>query len=610
MKHFLVHLASFTALAVVLPCWAQAPVEQKADLIVTDAKIHTMDPQAPTATAIAVKDGKIIAVGTDADVAPLKSEGGATRLVDAQGRTLIPGLNDSHLHAVRGGRFFNLELRWDGVPSLAHALAMVREQAGRTPSGQWVRVVGGWSPYQFQERRLPTVAELNEAAPETPTFVLFLYSQGYLNQAAVKALGLNEQTKPPQGGRYEFVDGGAILHAEPNPLILYQTIDKPPQLSPEDQVNSTLHFYRELNRLGLTSAVDTGGGGHAFPKDYAGTDTVARQGEMAVRIGYYLFPQTPGKEAEDFQKWTTEERIGVNQAAVLDHGFELEGAGEYVTHNAGDWENFMAAPPTMEQKKALGMHPVEELHKVATLLVQKQWPLRQHATYGESIRMIMGVFEQVAKEQGRFAPRWAIDHAETVRESELKRIKALGGGIAIQNRMAFAGEYFVKRYGEKAAEYAPPVRKMIELGIPVGAGTDGTRVSSYNPWPSLYWLVSGKTVGGTQLFAEDNKLTRDQALRLYTVGSAWFSQEETVKGRLAPGQLADFAVLSEDYFTVPEEEIKNIESVLTVVGGKIVYAAAPFEAVAPPALPPVSPAWSAVAHFGGYQSRESSDAKR
>jgi predicted amidohydrolase YtcJ len=169
--------------------------------------------------------------------------------------------------------------------------------------------------------------------------------------------------------------------------------------------------------------------------------------------------------------------------------------------------------------------------------------------------------------------------------------------------MAFAGESFVERYGREAARYAPPVRKMLAMGIPVGAGTDGSRVSSYDPWASLDWLVTGKTVGGTQLFADDNRLTREEALRLFTVGSAWFSQEETVKGRIAPGQFADFAVLNEDFFRVPEERIRRIESLLTVVDGKVVYAAAPFaalgEGLTPPLLPPVSPAWSPAAHFAG-----------
>jgi predicted amidohydrolase YtcJ len=600
MKFFIAAVAAVATFATAIATYAQAPLQ--ADLVVTNAKVHTMDEERPQASAFAVADGKFIAIGDDADMAAHR--GDKTLAIDAQGRTVVPGLNDSHLHAIRGGRFYNLELRWDGVGSLERGLTMIREQAARTPQGQWVRVIGGWSPYQFKEKRMPTIKELNEAAPNTPAFVLFLYSQAILNRAAVDALGLTPETRAPEGGRYEFVDGGAILHAEPNPLILYQMIAKPPPLSLEDQVNSTLHFYRELNRLGLTSAIDPGGGGHAFPKDYSATDAVARDGELPIRISYYLFPQNPGKEADDFRKWTAENEIGRNAAKVLDHGFELDGAGEFLAHSAGDWENFMAPRPDFEQRKSLGMDPTGDLHEVVTILVKNKWPLRQHATYGESIRHIMSVFEQVQREQRQFAPRWAIDHAETVRDEELRRIKAMGGGIAIQNRMAFAGEYFVQRYGKEAAQYAPPVRKMLEMGIPVGAGTDGTRVSSYNPWLSLYWLVSGKTVGGMQLFADDNKLTREEALKIYTIGSAWFSQEEKVKGRIATGQYADFAVLSDDYFSVPEEEIKDVESVLTVVSGRVVYSTKPFENFAPPALPSISPSWSPAAHFGGFQKEK------
>ena len=595
-------------LAAIVIAGTAAAQQQPADLVVINAKVITVDAQRPQATAFAVKDGTFVAVGTEAEMAAHR--GAQTRGIDAGGRTVIPGLNDSHAHVVRGGRFYNLELRWDGVDSLARGLAMIREQARRTPKGQWVRIIGGWSPYQFNEQRMPTITELNEAAPDTPTFVLFLYSQGMINRAAVQALGLTPDTKAPAGGRYEFVDGGAILHAEPNPAILYQMIAKPPQLSAEDQVNSTLHFYREMNRLGMTSAVDAGGGGHAFPKDYSGSQAVARDGEMSVRIGYYLFAQTAGKEAEDFRRWTSEYQAGKNAAKDLEHGFELEGGGEFLAHSVGDWENFLADRPDLGARETAGQDPAGDLHAVATILVKNNWPLRQHATYGESIKVIMDVFEQIQREQGRFVPRWAIDHAETVRDEELRRIKAMGGGIAIQNRLAFGGEYFVERYGKEAARYAPPIRKMLEMGIPVGAGTDGTRVSSYNPWPSLYWLVSGKTIGGIPLFADDNKLSREEALRLFTVGSAWFSQEEDVKGRIAPGQYADFAVLSDDYLAVPEEQIKHIESLLTVVAGKVVYAAKPFDAFAPPALPAVSPAWSPVAHFGGYQHPQKAGSPR
>ncbi len=593
-------LAAVTAGSAALSASHQQP--KPADMIVTNASIYTVDEQRPQATAFAVKNGKFVAVGGEEEVNAYRGDN--TRVINAKGRAVIPGLNDSHLHAVRGGRFYNLELRWDGVASVERGLAMIREQAKRTPGGQWVRVIGGWSPFQFKEKRMPTIKELNEAAPDTPTFVLFLYSRGMINRAAVQALGLNPQTENPDGGRYEFVDGGAILHAEPNPLILYQMIAQPPQLSPEEQINSTLHYYRELNRLGMTSAIDAGGGGHAFPNDYASSQAMAGKGDTSIRITYYLFAQTQGKEAEDFRSWTSNYEAGKNAAKGLEHGYELEGGGEFLAHAVGDWENFLADRPDLNARKATGQDPAGDLHEVATILVKNNWPLRQHATYGESVKLIMDVFEKVQKEQGRFSPRWAIDHAETIRDEELKRIKAMGGGIAIQSRMAYGGEYFHERYGKVAAADAPPIRKMLEMGIPVGAGSDGTRVASYNPWPALYWLVSGKTVGGTQILADENKLSRNAALRLFTVGSAWFSQEETVKGRIAPGQYADFALLTEDYFSVPEERIKNIESVLTVVGGKIVYAAAPFQDAAPPPLPPVIPSWSPVAHFGGYQNVE------
>jgi predicted amidohydrolase YtcJ len=589
-------IAAATLLCVAL---ARAEAPKSVGLVVRNARIVTNDPARPRATALIVTGGGIEWVGDDAQLDGLRFRGERTQ-IDGGGRTLIPGLVDSHLHVTRGGRYYNLELRWDGVRSLARALAMVREQAQRTPKGQWVRVVGGWSPYQFEEKRMPTVAELNAAAPDTPAFVLFLYSQARLNRAAVQALGITQATAPPDGGRIELLDGGAIFHADPNPLILYQLVAKPPPLSAADQVNSTLHFYRELNRLGVTSAVDAGGGGHAFPDDYAGSEVLARDGKLPLRISYYLFPQVPGREAVDFARWSAEYQTGRNDDPGLAHGFELEGGGETLAHSAVDWENFLSPRPDLDARK----DAKRDLHQVVTILVKQQWPLRAHATYGESIARILDVFEQVKREQGRFAPRFAIDHAETVREPELQRIRALGGGIAIQSRMAFAGEYFAERYGRDAARHAPPLRKMLALGIPVGAGTDGTRVSSYDPWPALYWLVSGRTVGGTKLFADDNRLSREEALRLYTEGSAWFSQEEDVKGRIAPGRAADFALLTEDYLAVPEERIRTLESVLTVVNGEVVYAAAPFEAHAPPPLPPPSPAWSPVAHFGAGRDRK------
>jgi predicted amidohydrolase YtcJ len=222
-----------------------------------------------------------------------------------------------------------------------------------------------------------------------------------------------------------------------------------------------------------------------------------------------------------------------------------------------------------------------------------------HATYNETISRALDVYEAVNREIPFDGLHWFFDHCETVTDRNLERIKTLGGGIAVQDRMAFQGEYFVERYGAQQATRTPPIRRMLEMGIPVGAGTDATRVSSYNPFVSLHWLITGKTIGGLTLYPKENRMDRAEALKLYTMGSSWFSTEDGKKGALASGQLADLAVLSADYFTIPEEQIKQLESVLTMVGGKIVYATAEFSKLAPPALP-VSPDWAPVKEYGGY----------
>ena len=580
------------------------------DLVVHGAEVTTLWDERPEAEAVAVRDGLALAVGTDEEVLALR--GPETEVLDAAGRRLIPGLIDSHMHPTRGGRFYAAELRWDGVPSLARGLAIIREQAERTPEGEWVRVVGGWSPFQFEEGRMPTPAELTEAAPDTPAYVLFLYSQGFLNAAGVEALGLSETTETPPGTRYEFTpDGGAVIHAEPHPALLYQTIGALPPLSEEEQALSTRHFYRELNRFGLTSVIDAGGGGHTFPEDYAGTERLAEAGQLPLRISNYLFPQRPGLERDDFARWIETYEAAHNAAEGLQHGYELEGGGEFLVWSAGDFENFMAPRPDLGERDYRA-----DLKAVTEQLVRERWPLRIHATYDESITRILDVFEEVdaaERAAGRpgFAPeggfRWTIDHAETISEASVRRIKALGGGVAVQARMAYAGEYFAERYGAEAAAQAPPLRRLLDADVPVGAGTDGTRVASYNPWMALYWLVSGRTAGGTLLAAPENRLSRAEALRLYTADAAWFSQEEDVKGVLAPGRFADFALLSADYFEVPEKEIREIESVLTVVDGEVVYGTEEFSGLVP-ALPPIEPAWSPVRIFGGYHNQEATDA--
>jgi len=553
------------------------------DIILKNGRITTLDPARREAQAVAIRDGLVVATGTDEDIMRLARS--ATKVVDLRGRRVIPGLNDSHTHLIHGGLNYNMELRWENVPSVADALRMLKEQADRTPVPQWVRVVGGWSEFQFSERRMPTLDEINAAAPATPVFILHLYARAMLNKAALDVLGITKDTPNPPGGVIEKNARGELtgmLIAKPSALILYSTLARGPKLPVEDQVNSTRHYMREMNRLGITSVIDAGGGGQNYPEDYDVIRRLHEDGTLTLRIAYNLFAQKAGSELSDYERWLEMTEPGAGDAFL-----RMNGAGENIVWSAADFENFLEPRPDLAPAMESELEPVVEL------LAANKWPFRIHATYDESISRFLSLFERV---NGKipFETRFIIDHAETVSERNMERIAALGGGIATQHRMAFQGEYFVDRFGAEAAQQTPPIAKMLQAGLPVGGGTDATRVASYDPWVALYWLTTGRTLGGLSLYDEDNVLDRETALRIWTQGSAWFSGEAGVKGTLEPGRYADLAVLSADYMSVPPEDIRRINAVLTMVGGRIVYGEGDFAALSPP-MPPASPAWSPVA---------------
>jgi predicted amidohydrolase YtcJ len=578
-------------------CLSQmAFAQQYAQLIISNAKVMTMDSVQPSAQAIAIGSDRIMAVGNNEGVMRLRGQ--STIVIDARGRRVIPGLFDSHLHVIRGGRFYNAELRWDGVKTLKRALEMLKEQALRTPKGQWVRVVGGWNEHQFVEKRLPTLDEINKATGNVPVFVLYLYGKAWLNKAGLEKLNINSETPNPSGGLIQKDSDGnptGLLVAEPNAFILYSTLAKLPELSAPEKVNSTLQYMRELNRLGVTAVMDAGGGFQNFPDDYSITDSLNKLGRITVRLPYFLFAQKKGTELTDYTKWTGMVEIDQHVANGINGvDYHVQGGGENLVADAADFENFLFPRPDLPSTMEASLKPVIQL------LVKNRWPFRLHATYNESIGRDLDVIEEVNRETPLNGLTWFIDHAETISEENMRRIKTLGGGISIQHRMAYQGESFIHRYGRKTALQAPPVKRMLEIGLPVALGTDGTRVASYNPWVALYWITTGKTIGGTQVMDKTNTLDRSLALQLMTSGGYSLIKQGSTKGKIKEGFYADVVILDQDYFSVPADKISSIQSLLTIVDGKIVYGTGDYSSIGPPPLP-VIPAWSPVRYYGGYQ---------
>lgn len=559
-------------------------------LWVHNAKVLTVDGKNRVAEAFVVENGRFSFVGSNADVRLKRPEGAVE--IDARGATIIPGLNDSHTHFIRGGMQYALELRWDGVSSVEEALELLRLQSLRTPKGQWIRVVGGYSIEQFKEKRLPSLEEINQVAPNHPVYVLYLYARGMLNRKAVEIVGYDTVNVGvyPGGKVVKDRHGRAtgMLIADPSGLILYKTLAHAPTLGRSDMLLSSRHYQRELNSLGITSVADAGGGGMYYPDAYSVIHELNDSNLQTVRCGYSTFPQIKGEEHDRYRAWTRKLKAGQGDGML-----RFVGAGENLCWASYDYEIFAMPRPDVDEDAE------ERLEGILKTVHSAGWPSRHHMTYNETLDRLLPVYEKVSHELGGLSSNWFIDHCETITEKNMERIARLGGGIAVQNRIAYQAEDFLSQYGAAELAQTPPIRKMLKMGIPVGGGTDSTRVVSYNPWLSLEWLVTGKSLGGLQMYGDENVLDRLDALRIWTKGSAWFTSEQESKGAIARGEYADFAVLDRDFLTTPDRKIRNTQSRLTAVGGKIVHASENYAHLAP-RLPDLKPDWSPVNAFGGY----------
>jgi predicted amidohydrolase YtcJ len=529
--------------------WAIAAHAQTADLIVTNAKIVTLDPASTIAQALAVREGRIVAVGGNDAVAALA--GSTTRRVDAGGRTVIPGLIDSHIHAVRAGLTYATEVNWIGARTIGEAMDRLRQAAKARPAS-WIIVAGGWSELQFAEKRRPSLAEVMSAVPDNPAYIQLFYSAVLMTPKAQEALGISADHLPAGIMAERAASGEATGWFTGTIVSISALFDRLPRPSFEDNVAGTQQFFTELNRLGVTGVVDPGGFS-IYPSHYAALQKLWREKSLSVRVAFSLFAQNLGAEFEEYKNLTQFLPMGFG-----DDMLRFNGIGERIT--AGMYNN--NAPDAAAKDK------FSEIIRWAAkqgLSVTIHWP------EDKSVHQLLDLYEEVNKETPITPLRWSIAHLDNASSETLVRMKALGIGWTMQDALYLGGDRIVAQAGE-AVRRMPPIVTALRAGLHVGAGTDAHRVASYNPFVALQWMLDGKTVGGLSTRGPDETPGREEALRLYTVGSAWFCFDEMRRGTLENGKLADFVVLNQDFMSVPVEQIGATASLLTVVGGRVVYA--------------------------------------
>ena len=529
---------------------------EPADLLLVNGKVITLDAASSVSEALAVENGRVAATGSSEELR--KRAGPATKVIDLGGRTVIPGLIDSHIHAIRAGFRYAGEVNWEGATSLTEALERLRAAAAHAGPGAWLIVAGGWTPRQFSESRRPTEAEIATVASDHPVYIQLFYGYVLINAAGRARLGIKSETDLPDGAKFErdaaenatgwIVGNGAAI------VSLYSRLPKPPI---EEALSGTRQFLRELSGFGLTGVIDPGGHNLA-PEDYAALFQLWRGHELPLRVVYSIFAPRPGKELEDFQASTRFLPMGAG-----DDWLRFNGIGECVT-----WGMYNNETPTEPDKEAF--------YRVARWAADQAMTLTVHWNNDRSVHHLLDVLERVNRETPIAPLRWSIAHLHDASDASLQRMKALGVGWLTQDGLYFAAPSYIAERGEAQMQRTPPIVTARRLGIPIGGGTDANRVMIENPFVSLRWMLDGLTVDRVETRAAAEIPSREDALRIYTEGSAWFAHDENRRGRLMPGMLADLAVLSDDYFTVPVSDIAKIRSLLTMVGGQIVHASGPF----------------------------------
>lgn len=538
------------------------PGSQPVDLVLANGRVTDGATWPREHQAIAVANGRVVAVGSNEEIKARAT--GSTELIDVGGRRVVPGLIDGHLHVIRTGLSYGRATSWNGIRCLEEGYTRLAEAASDLPEDEWLFVPGGWTLDQVEGHQGPVRESLDRAAPSNPAYVQCAYGFAQLNTLGLKRL-------LESGVQDEMPDGALILDSDTGEptgriegvpsygLVLDRVIGGP---TLDEEKAGTKRFLSELRRLGLTGAIDAGGFRSA-PESYRASYELARSNELDFRLRLYVHAEQPGDQVAQIREWVRHAR-----PRAADPWVQITGIGEVVHYDCHDSSGYDPDFRISDDAK-------HELKEISRLALDYGWAMHAHAIRDRSIADHVEIWESLGRPDEVRSLRFSIAHGEMASEETLQKMAHLGIGIGVQARMYDTGLGASKAWGETDYVHAPRLGVIEQFGLPLSGGTDGAVGHTYNPWEALSWFVTGRSVSDdVPLRDPAHRLSRARALDIYTNGSAWFSFEENERGRIAPGYLADLAVLDADYFEIDEDALTSISAWMTVVNGKVAHSSA------------------------------------
>ena len=516
------------------------------DWVLTNGKILTADDNFSIVEALAIEDGRIVAVGGSAEV--MSHAGSNTELTDLDGQTVVPGLIDNHMHFVRATKQWHRQVRWDEVRSRTQALQILKERSDQLPDGEWAIVVGSFIMEQFEDNQAPfTAAELDAVIPDRPVYIQEAYTRVFLNTAALEEAGITANSRVNQRGELVKDESGSLT-GELVGTAMNLAMPSIPEVNNDTWDGSVGLTIQSLLGMGLTAVYDVGGN-TVTPAFYASVKRVADANALNMRVFYTLNPQnSPAGSAEDIIK-----EMQNNEPDNLGLRFARFGYGETVYR------------PMRANPFELSNEDKQNFKNILIAAVENGWQINEHTTQDLKAKTMLDIIAEVAETHPQVLDmRFTIDHTNGISPATIEQGKELGMVFATHSS---SRNLTPARF--EAGVTQPPIRTINELGGIWGLGSDSTTSNSPNPFHTIGWVVTGQSASGKKTFNET--VSREEALVAHTRTNGYILFREDHIGSLEVGKLADFAVLNDDYMTVPETEIKNLHSVMTVVEGEVVY---------------------------------------